>query len=241
VFRDLTLVECGGETLVIACDSLGGIGQKPLDSVRASAEVLGAYTVRVPLMEIMAAGADPLVVINTLSVEMDPTGRGILTGIKNELRRGGFAEDFTVTGSTEENMVTYQSAFGVTVIGKAKNENLRLGKSHAGDLLVCLGLPQVGEEVLKGWAQADIPLVRELLEKSYVHEILPVGSKGIYYEAKELAHGAGRKLRMFVPLKVDLKKSAGPGTCVLVTLEDEHYAEFLESVKIPVTKIAYLG
>ena len=135
-FRDLTLVPMGpDEVLVIACDSLGGIGTKPHDHVKAPADVLGKYTVRVGLMEVLASGASPLVVVNTLSVEMDPTGIGILKGIQQEIEAAGLPADIAVTGSTEENMETCQSGLGVTVIGKVAKSALRLGQSLPGDLV----------------------------------------------------------------------------------------------------------
>jgi len=67
-FRDLTLIPIShDELLVIACDSLGGIGPKQHDMVKVPAEIVGQYTVRGPLMEVLAAGARPVAVINTLA------------------------------------------------------------------------------------------------------------------------------------------------------------------------------
>ena len=235
VYRDLTLVPlANGEVLVIACDSLGGIGPKVSDVVKTTAEVVGRYTVRVPLMEVIAAGASPFVVVNTLSVEMEPSGKGILSGMQQEIMEASLNQDVLVTGSTEENIPTCQTALGVTVIGKAVKSMLRLGKAQGQDLVVCIGRPKVGDEVLDGTPAADIPLVRRLLELSWVREVLPVGSKGVLYEAKLLAAGAGTTLILEPDSALDLKKSAGPATCVLVAMDYERFDELAEITDLPV-------
>ncbi|HHY18163.1 MAG TPA: alpha-ribazole-5-phosphate synthase, partial [Firmicutes bacterium] len=53
-YRDLTLVSLTEDcVLVIACDSAGGIGPKELDSVKVPGYVLGRFTARVALMELL--------------------------------------------------------------------------------------------------------------------------------------------------------------------------------------------
>lgn len=240
-FRDLTLAEwSAGDILVIACDSLGAIGEKELDQVRASYRALGSYTARVPLMEVLAAGAEPLVVVNTLCMEMDPGGISVIAGINDELELAGLAGQVAVTGSTEENMLTRQSGVGVTVIGKAAKSELRLGRSQAGDLVVCLGVPLVGEEVLQSAKQANPALVKDLLRLPWIRELLPVGSKGILYEAGELARWSGHNLVLCRDCSVDLSKSAGPATCLLAAMAEEYFLRLEQIADIPVTPVAYL-
>lgn len=227
-FRDLTLVSLGpDEVLVIACDSLGGIGTKPHDKVKAPEELVGKYTVRVGLMEVLASGASPLVVVNTLCVEMNPTGNSILKGIQQEIEAAGLSADIAVTGSTEENMETCQSGLGVTVIGKAAKSALRLGQSRPGDLVICLGRPKVGEEVLDYTEKANPALVKTLLKLPYVREILPVGSLGVLHEAKLLAQCSGSRLETEPSPGIDLHQSAGPATCVLISVD----AAYLKNIK----------
>ncbi|MFZ7103391.1 MAG: AIR synthase related protein [Peptococcaceae bacterium] len=239
-FRDLTLIELGGgDCLVIACDSLGGIGPKSRDKIKAPGEILGIFTARVPLLEVMAAGAQPLAVINTLSVEMNPTGAAILKGITKEVAAAGLAGDLVITGSTEENITTVQSALGVTVIGKIHKSKLRLGQSAGGDLIVCIGIPQIGEEVLTG-KTADARLLLKLLAIPWIKEILPAGSKGIAYEAAQLAEGAGLRLDLLPAQTVDLKKSAGPATCLLATLDKNYLPQLIKLTDLPVHEIGYL-
>lgn len=240
-FRDLTLVTTGkNDVLVIACDSLGGIGQKSNDLVKTTAEVVGRYTVRVPLMEVLAAGAVPFIVVNTLSVEMEPSGKKILTGIQQELIEAGLDQTVLITGSTEENIPTCQTALGVTVIGKAARNKLRLGKARAGDLVVCLGTPKVGEEVLDGTPSADIPLVLRLSQLPWVREILPVGSRGILYEARLLAKGACSSLNLKPDPALDMEKSAGPSTCVLVAIGKSNLKRLAGITELPVFPVGSL-
>ena len=240
-FRDLTLVPLShDELLVIACDSLGGIGPKPHDRLKVPAEIVGQYAVRGPLMEVLAAGAKPVAVINTLGVEMMPTGAAIVQGIRKELVLSRLPADTLVTGSTEENVKTCQTALGITVVGKVSRSELRLGKSFARDIIACVGKPLVGEEVLLG-TPADTRLLFELLALPWLHEILPVGSKGLRHEADALAAGAGLKLILSLDLKLDLEKSAGPSTCLLVTLAEKHLSALQEVSNLPVFKLGSLA
>lgn len=233
-------MELAGTTIVIACDSLGAIGNKPLDRLHVPGEVTGRMTATVPLMEVLASGATPVAVINTFSVEMDPTGITIAKGIEEAVKEAGLPLS-VINGSTEENMVTEQTGLGVTVIGMASPQQLRLGSSRPGDLVYCLGKPLVGEEVLRFAKEAaSISAVRRLLTQPGVHEILPVGSKGIHYELQQLAQLAGVRFEMLDSAHtLDLQKSAGPATCLLVSVEGECQG-FLKNFNIPVTPLAKL-
>src|SRR5262249_17941012 len=84
--RDLSVLTIvPGVLLVVACDSNGGIGPKPRDTVATSGYELGRLAVRVPLEEILACGATPLLLIDTLNVEREPTGAAILAGVRDEM------------------------------------------------------------------------------------------------------------------------------------------------------------
>ncbi|MDO9534969.1 MAG: hypothetical protein Q7J85_06470 [Bacillota bacterium] len=243
-FRDLILAPLGAnEILVIACDSLGGVGPKPHDNVKTPADVVGKFTVRVPLMEVLACGASPFAVVNTLNVEMEPTGTGFIKGIREEIMMAGLSDDIAITGSTEENTTTCQSGLGITVIGRAAKSELRLGKSGAGDLVVCMGWPKVGSEVLDGTENADPVLVKKLLTLPYVREILPVGSCGVLYEAELLALGSGNRLALMPFPNIDLQKhkSAGPSTCILVSIEEIYLTALSELTDLPLFIIGSLA
>lgn len=64
--RDISLIPRGEQYLAIACDSCGGVGSKEMDLVPASPQIVGYYTARVALMEVLSIGALPMALINTL-------------------------------------------------------------------------------------------------------------------------------------------------------------------------------
>lgn len=229
-FRDLTVLDYLDKKLVIACDSSGAIGNKPSDIIQVDPYVLGRFLVRVPLMELLSVGAKPFGVMNTLSVEMEPTGRRIIAGIIDELRQIELDENQVLNGSTEDNFPTLQTGAGVTVIGMAtKIED----KSMVGDILCCIGYPKVGDEVkLDDREICDLPTMRQIRAILGVHEIVPVGSKGIRYETEELLKRNQMTLLWDDP-QLPLEKTAGPSTCAIVTVQ-EHSLEELKKTKRPV-------
>ncbi|MBM7557146.1 hypothetical protein [Halanaerobacter jeridensis] len=55
--RDISIIDLSpGEFLVIACDSLGGIGSKKEDKINVNNRVVGRLTTQVALMEVLARG-----------------------------------------------------------------------------------------------------------------------------------------------------------------------------------------
>ena len=234
-------MELADLTMVIACDSAGAIGNKTNDVLNVPGEILGKMIASVPLMEVMASGADPVSVINTLSVEMHPTGDAIIMGVKQAVQEAGVPLS-VINGSTEENMPTVQTGLGITVVGTAKTEALKLGTSMPGDLVYCLGKPLVGREVLEfGGDAAQISTMRLVLNLPGVHEILPVGSKGIEYELEQLSRQAGLGFEMLETAStLDLEKSAGPASCILITTKDNLEPSFIKELNIPVTLLAKL-
>ncbi|MDN5951463.1 MAG: hypothetical protein L0H66_04375, partial [Loigolactobacillus coryniformis] len=99
-FRDLTLLPLSTtEQLVIACDSSAGIGAKQADMVSVPTEVMSAYCLRVPLLELLCFGAQPLMVIDTVGNEMQPTGKLVIAGLRQELAKADLAE-LPLNGST---------------------------------------------------------------------------------------------------------------------------------------------
>jgi hypothetical protein len=215
--RDLTVLDLpGGDRLLIACDAAGGIGPKPMDAVPVAGYVLGRFTARVALAEVIAAGGKLLAVINNCCVEPEPTGEEILRGILDEAALAGLSPE-AVTGSFEKNLPTVQSGLGVTVLGLAGRS---FGQAVAGDLIVAVGRPKVGPEVtLDDPELADLPLLLRLAADRSVHDLLPVGSRGIAAEAVVLAASAGLAAD-FLPAEPgwDLHKSAGPATSCLVAV-----------------------
>ncbi|MAT04174.1 MAG: hypothetical protein CL424_03910 [Acidimicrobiaceae bacterium] len=225
--RDLVIVPLDEHMrLVVACDSSGGIGPNPGDTYFATAAEVAHFATRVALLEVLAVGAEPRVVVNNLCVERQPTGELMIAAIES-LVTGLGPNRVEVTGSTEDNVPTTSTGMGVTVLGLASDADLRVGMSRAGDAVVCVGERlSAPDDVV---SSTDVRLVTpadvlELRAREAVHEILPVGSRGIAYEAALLARDAGLA---FVPdphATIDLERSAGPSTCVLVSCEPSEVA-----------------
>ncbi|HBF74128.1 MAG TPA: hypothetical protein DDW71_02565 [Lactobacillus sp.] len=216
-FRDLTLTPITAEeTLVIACDSSAGIGEKKADVVAIDPAITAAYSLRVPLLELMCFGAHPITVIDTVGNEMVPTGERIISGVKAELARAQLS-DIPLNGSTEDNMATLTTSIGITVIGRIQTANIP--KPATVDLTVFkLGTPYVGNEVVAHLNQIfSYDKVRQIRGNTDVVDMLPVGSKGVTYELDQMAQTNHLETHYLVDHDLpELNTSAGPATVVLV-------------------------
>ena len=221
-YRDLSILRLLGDiSLVVACDSNASNGEKPNDTHQNSYEETAVSALKVPLMEVLTTGAAPIVIADNLCVEMEPSGRRIIAAMQEELRGCGLYDAVSFTGSTEDNMRTLQTGIGVTVIGLVSGASLRLGRTQRGDAVYCAGVPQSG--VLERYSEHDpsvakISTVTRLCALDYIHEILPVGSKGAAYEAGQLAECVGCTFAADAQPPIDLATSAGSCTAVLVSL-----------------------
>lgn len=237
--RDLTLIDINdNQTLVISCDSSGGIGDKANDLVKTSPEIVGYFGAQVAMMELISYGASPISIVDTLSVEMEPTGRRIIAGIKQAVEPLNFDMENILTGSTEENFPVTVTGVGITVIGIINKKDFILPKTQAGLIGAIVGLPKVGDEILED--KADIMNLEELLslkEKSYIKEILPVGSKGILYEIQEMARTNKINISLEAGIRSDIYKSAGPSTCAIVSLEEEKLETLKKDSSLAIEKI----
>ena len=216
--RDLTIVPITKQDcLVIACDSCGAIGTKRGDAYKVLPRIAAMFTARVALTEILCSGATPFAITNGVSCEMNPTGIETILGIKDEIKNAGLS-DIVLTGSTEENYETSMTAMAITVVGRVEKAALKFKVANSGDAIMLLGTPCVGSEVdLKSLGYyTDI---RKMLKMDEVKEIVPVGSKGIAYEAKTVAAYSGLTPQLF-ETGIDYTKSAGPATCILVLCDE---------------------
>ncbi len=221
--RDLSVVELDQDySLIVSCDSDGGIGGKKDDVVRVEPWIVGYFGARVPMMEILAVGGKPILLINTLAVEMEPSGKEIISGIRRLCREAGFP-DLPLNGSTEENVPTRQTGIGVTILAFTVNDGFPPGSSQPGDVVAVAGVPKSGPtydvrpndpEIL------SLKALAALRHTSKVRDILPVGSRGIACESRELARSAGLKFHE-APNDADLNRSAGPSTCVVFSAANE--------------------
>ena len=226
--RDLLIID-GSPPLVIACDSVGGIGPRPADVVRVPADVVAHFAARVPLLEVLCSGARPVALINTLCHDMAEATAFIDTfrAVASEV---GIQPE-AVTGSTEENVPSPATGAGVTVIGTLTGD-LLTGGGRPSDVVICVGWPRSAphDEVFIGHPDI-VPLatVQALVSTGMVHDALPVGSRGIGYEAGQLAESSGCGLAWLAhPLPLDA--SGGPASCVLLACDPASVADLRNAV-----------
>ena len=75
--------------------------------------------------------------------------------------------------------------------------------------------------------------VTQLSQKKYVHDIAPVGTFGIADEARMMAYGVGRQLKLVEIQGLDLNKSAGPATVILATVDKDKLEEITALIGKP--------
>ena len=242
--RDVLIFQLDrGKALVIGCDSAGAIGPKPLDIVKVDAHTLGKITARVALMEVLSTGAKPVCVVDALSVEPEPTGKEILAGVRDEAKKAGLDPELAVMGSSEKNFAVKQTGIGVTVIGIIDTALLKIGVSKPEDIVVAVGVPCVGDEVLhaeKLGKTANVSDVLTLRELNFVHEIIPVGSEGVTREIRILAESSKLNFKFEKQTRVDVKKSAGPATVLLASLPEANLVEVKRAINKPITVVGRL-
>lgn len=244
-YGDLQLIQNSEGYLVIACDSSGGIGNKRLDTVQISPELAGYYAACVPLMEVLAARGTVLSMVDTLSVEMEPTGKRIIDGIKTAMQQLKIDVNL-LTGSTEDNILTETTGIGVTVIGQIPNKHQLQKCIFEDQWLVLLGVPKVGAEFLAEEIEDNygetmtLEGLKQLADCNLIRDMIPVGSKGIAYEAEVLATRYQLSVKLveteFKQKGIDFKKSAGPATCLLVAIEEIDFTELINYVGSKVGK-----
>jgi selenophosphate synthetase-related protein len=229
-----------GHAIVAGSTSSGAVGPKIMDKVKVDGRVLGKFLARVALMDVIATGAFPLLLSVTLGVEKEPTGNEILEGIRREARSLGLDPNQVLMENTEDNFETVQTGAGLTVVGFANEDELRIGKTSPGDLIVAVGKPKVGDEVILAEARgeiADLKNVTQLSQKKYVHDIAAVGTFGIADEARMMAFGVGRQLKLVEVQGLDLNKSAGPATVVLATVDKERLEDLMSLISKPINVV----
>jgi hypothetical protein len=219
--RDVSVFEVNTDSfMVVGCDSAGGIGPKPLDKINVSGYTLGRFTARVALMEVLAVGATPVCLTNTLSVEPDPTGLEILEGIKNEVKLAQLDPSLVIIGSTEKTVTVEQTGIGVTVVALTPKNRLKLGLSKPDDLIVAVGCPSAKNEVLPAEERGEVADMEDLLRLmkcDFVQEVIPVGSQGILHEVNVLAKDSGLRPKLAFS-EAEIRKSAGPATAIVVSI-----------------------
>lgn len=230
--RDLVLVDIDeNKSMVIACDSCGSIGDKPHDALKVPPFITGKYTVRVGLLEVLSSGAEVVTVIDNVCAEMKPTGEEIIKGIKSELELANI-NSVALNGSTEENFPCVSTGLGITIIGISEKSKLRVNNIKDDILIYSIGIPKVGEEISYEYDE-DIfqyDVLYYLRELKEVKEIVPVGSKGILYEAEELAKNNCMEFILEENLSIDINRSCGPATVAIIAV-DKNIEEKIKAIK----------
>ncbi len=224
--RDILVLPFCAKKIVIYSDCAASIGESKEDIIKADPFLVGKYTARVALFEVLCVGAEPFAIINNIS-----TTKGverIIEGIESE------ADNVHIFGSTESNFPSKVTFLSVFCIGFA-NE-LRIGRSRSGDLVIAIGVPSVGYEVVKNEKLLpDLKTVKSLLNMG-VHDIIPTGSRGVAYEIDVLEAETGLE---FVKTNESFPydKSCGPSSVLVVTLSEK----LLDRVKQIGKPISILG
>ncbi|ASK61847.1 ATP-binding protein [Virgibacillus phasianinus] len=204
--------------IVIACDNSGSIGMKTADDVSAPYDVVSYFAFRVAYMECMAAGGIPFSVI-IQNFNDKSAWNSLLTGIKrgcNELA----IDPLPITGSTESNFSLAQSATGITVLGKRLRKAAHSPAIEQVLSAAVIGSPLIGNEVIEQKENiAPLALFQWFCKQHTVLTVVPVGSKGILHELRQLF--PDQSLDFTCDLRME--KSSGPSTCfIAVYAESDH-------------------
>ena len=110
--------------------------------------------------------------------------------------------------------------------------------------VIAVGNPQVGREVIEGertGSIADLNDAFDLLELPYVHEIIPVGSRGIIREAGTIV-GAGFRLHFYPEQRREggYEKSAGPATVIICAIVPTKWSELQKTIDKPLSFVGEL-
>ncbi len=231
-----------GNGFLVACDSLGGIGSKPGDVVSCPPEVVGYGCARVALMEALAAGGEPILVVDTLSVERFPTGEALLHGVRQALAEAGVPAH-ACTGSTEDNIPTLQTGMGVTVVACLGDAPPRVGVARPGQKLVLVGHPCSAPE---DEVRFDDPrlltfaALRHLLQFPGVGEIAPLGSGGARPEGEGMAKACGGQVVWEAEALPWVDRSGGPCTAALISVDAGALPALKASLTLPLCLVGEL-
>lgn len=235
--RDLNYFSFDGTMLVFACDSSGSVGQAPSDRFPETPEQSGVAQIKVPLSEMIGCGAEVLAVYMDFCYGETAFHKGFLKGLLGEMRSVGLSESQLSVQYGAPFKAQY-SASGATAVGLIKEGAMRAGSSQAGDVVYAVGLPIEKDFHEK---QLSVEIVNKIAKLSCIHEILPCGSRGIRYEAGELAATSGLTFRegSNAILRPQAELSCGAAAVVLVTLRKEDVWK-LEEVQQPYA-VNYFG
>ena len=219
--RDLiVLPDKSGQYTVIATDCTGACGQKEHDAINVSYKTLAYYTARVAFLELLCVHARPTAY--TLSSFMKNGYDAVISGISALLKELTL-DDLPFIASTETNFDMIQSALAVSVIGTLDRP---IDDTTDGLSFASIGTPMVGNEVIE---HADriiqMDAFLSLVNDTKALRLASVGSKGIAYKLKQVFGVTA------VSCALDLQKSAGPATCVILGYNKKDEAHFISKLQ----------
>ncbi len=245
-YRDIQLIDKDKTSyLAVACDVSASIGPKDQDIIKVTAETAGYYAAAVPIIELLAIGAEPISVVDTLGVEMVGIGEAIIRGVQKAMAEGAI-DPLCLTGSTEDNIPTVTTTVGITVIAELQKHLIDKYKPLAGQKIFVVGRPKMGEQFLEEEVIGNkgevitIGMVEHLRCIGKFSHMLPVGSKGIRWELDLLLAIHGLKIVPVQEVPIDMEASAGPATCMLVTCDEAEMEALISAVTVPVTFLGTL-
>lgn len=204
------------QELVTTADNSGAIGEKPQDEVRTSNSVVGYAALRVAMMECLAVGAEPRTIVMQ-NFTSDDAWQDYKNGAEAVLKALEL-NNLPITGSTESNFASLQSGLGVTVIG-TRIIGEKQGLEWTGEeSFAVIGAPLVGNDVLEKQDEIiPLTLFQQLCQMEEVKAVRTVGSKGVV-----AAWRSWTKRENELSADIDLEKSGGPATCVLIAFDDSN-------------------
>ena len=216
------------DTTVITIDNSGCIGEKELDIVHVSNELTAYYSARVALLEQLCAGAEPTHILLS-NFTGDNAWGDYEKGIKKAFDEIGIALP-AINGSTESNFNTLQSGISLMLIGKVQYEMADTNLEW-----FVIGKPLVGQEVIEEANHvAKLKELYNLLKLKIAKQIWPVGSKGILAELERI-FPEGK-----FDCSLDLKKTSGPATSVIVGVPKMRLEEFERQITTCYEPIRFL-
>lgn len=177
------LEQSRGLQLVTTCDIVAGIGEAKHDILQVPIRQVVWSVVRTALLEFLSVGAEPMQAVCLWGRSRQEAEMDMIPRLRKEFSLAGY-EGVEITGSSEDNLPTTETALGLTLIGrrqvKGSQWDLPCQTWQVGDILWLVGQPYVGQEVIVH--QEEIPDYEAWkVWQAYplVKELIPLGSQGI--------------------------------------------------------------
>ncbi|PAT02236.1 hypothetical protein CI105_02520 [Candidatus Izimaplasma bacterium ZiA1] len=205
--------------LIITIDNAGSIGQKENDTINTNYETLAYFTLRTALIENLVQYTK-VIVITFANFCGDFSHKDIIKGISRIEKELGYKLPFI--SSSESNFVMRESALSFTCIGEKLNT-----KRKSFSNVAVIGRPLLGNEIIE--RASEIVTLKEiiaLLASENVSKVISTGSKGIN---SKIESNLGFT---FKSDEIDLYKSSGPSSCVIVVYDS--LKELKKIIKSPI-------